>query len=139
LTSYAVNLPKLFKIPTILILYFFHKIKSQIKLLFMRLIFSQIKSSENDSKSDFVKSQIKLLNTLHVEHTDIHLITEVKQCWARIVLGWVNTQIKSMPGAVRSCTSSVWGWESIGDDTKRSYSACLLEISQNASIIIFDF
>jgi hypothetical protein len=30
------------------------------------LIFSQIKSSENDLKSDFVKSQIKSLNTLTI-------------------------------------------------------------------------
>jgi hypothetical protein len=58
------ELPKRFKIPTILILYLFLKIKSQIKSLFLKLIFSQIKSSENDLKSDVVKSQIKSLNTL---------------------------------------------------------------------------
>jgi hypothetical protein len=65
-TSYVVNLLKRFKIPTILILYYFLKIKSQIKSLFLKLIFSQIKSSENDLKSDFVKSQIKSLNTLTI-------------------------------------------------------------------------
>jgi hypothetical protein len=37
----------------------------------------------------------------HVGHTGTHLITEVKQRWARIVLGWVTM---SMPGAFRRCT-----------------------------------
>jgi hypothetical protein len=59
-----VNLLKRFEISTILILYYFLKIKSQIKPLFFKLIFSQIKSSENDLKSGSVKLQIKSLNTL---------------------------------------------------------------------------
>jgi hypothetical protein len=33
-----------------------------------------------------------------------YLITEVKQRWARLVLGGVTTQMTSMPGAVRRCT-----------------------------------
>jgi hypothetical protein len=37
----------------------------------------------------------------HVGHTGTHLIIEVKQYWARIVLGWVTTEMTSMPGAVR--------------------------------------
>jgi hypothetical protein len=40
----------------------------------------------------------------HFGHTGTHLMTEVKQRWARLVLGWVTTQMKSMLGAVRSCT-----------------------------------
>jgi hypothetical protein len=37
-----------------------------------------------------------------------HLITEVKQRWARILLGVVTTQMTSMPGAVRRCTRILW-------------------------------
>jgi hypothetical protein len=41
----------------------------------------------------------------HLGHT--HLITEVKQRWARIVVGWVPTQIPGLPGAVIRCTPPV--------------------------------
>jgi hypothetical protein len=38
------------------------------------MIFSQIKSSEKNLKSDFVKSQIESLNTLEVSNRDIFQI-----------------------------------------------------------------
>jgi hypothetical protein len=38
----------------------------------------------------------------HVGHTGTHLITDVKQRWAWLVLWWVTTQITSEPSAVRS-------------------------------------
>jgi hypothetical protein len=37
-----------------------------------------------------------------------HLITEVKQCWAPIVLGWVTTQMTSTPVAVQKYTRILW-------------------------------
>jgi hypothetical protein len=36
----------------------------------------------------------------HVGHTVTHLIIEVKQRCARLVLEWVTTQMASMPGPV---------------------------------------
>jgi hypothetical protein len=42
------------------------KIKSQIKSPYFNVIFKISKSSQNDLKSDFVKSSIKSLNTLHL-------------------------------------------------------------------------
>jgi hypothetical protein len=42
------------------------KIKSQIKSPYFNVILKISKSSQNDLKSDFVKSSIKSLNTLHV-------------------------------------------------------------------------
>jgi hypothetical protein len=42
----------------------FLKIKSQIKSSFFNVILKISKSSQNDLKSDFVKSSIKSLNTL---------------------------------------------------------------------------
>jgi hypothetical protein len=41
------------------------KIKSQIKSPYFNMILKISKSSQNDLKSDFVKSSIKSLNTLH--------------------------------------------------------------------------
>jgi hypothetical protein len=41
-------------------------------------------------------------------HTGTHLITEVKQRWAHLVLGWVTTKITSMLVAFRRCTRILW-------------------------------
>jgi hypothetical protein len=46
----------------------FLKIKSQIKSPFFNVILKISKSSQNDLKSDFVKSSIKSLNTLRSSH-----------------------------------------------------------------------
>jgi hypothetical protein len=42
------------------------KIKSQIKSPYFNMILKISKSSQNDLKSDFVKSSIKSLNTLYI-------------------------------------------------------------------------
>jgi hypothetical protein len=44
------------------------KIKSQIKSPYFNMILKISKSSQNDLKSDFVKSSIKSLNTLPLSH-----------------------------------------------------------------------
>jgi hypothetical protein len=69
----------------------------------------------------------------HVGHTGSHFITEVKQIWAQLVLGWVIAQMTNRPGVVIRCTRILWPVEDVGEDTESSYSACLREISQNVS------
>jgi hypothetical protein len=44
----------------------------------------------------------------HVGPTGTHLITKVKQRCVRLVLGWVNPQMTSSPGAVSRCTCILW-------------------------------
>jgi hypothetical protein len=44
----------------------------------------------------------------HRGHTSYHLITKVKQRWARIVLHWVTTQMTSTTGAVKTCNRILW-------------------------------
>jgi hypothetical protein len=44
----------------------------------------------------------------HVGHNGTHLITKVKQQWARLVLGRVTIQISSIPGAVKRSTRILW-------------------------------
>jgi hypothetical protein len=54
-----------------------------------------------------------------------HLITEVKQHWARLVLGWVTAQMTSMLDAIRKYTRILWPcMQGVGEATERSYSAC---------------
>ena len=47
---------------------------------------------QNGFKTDFFLFSfvIKCLRPYHVEHTSSRLITEVKQHWAKLVLGWVT-------------------------------------------------
>jgi hypothetical protein len=40
----------------------------------------------------------------HVGQTGTHLITKVKLHWPKLVLGWMTSQITSIPGAVRRCS-----------------------------------
>jgi hypothetical protein len=50
----------------------------------------------------------KIIMSSHLGHTSTHVITKVKQRWAKIIIGWVTTQMTSMPGAVRRCTPILW-------------------------------
>jgi hypothetical protein len=50
----------------------------------------------------------KIIMSSHLGHTSTHVITKVKQRMAKMVIGWVTTQMTSMPGAVRRCTSILW-------------------------------
>jgi hypothetical protein len=76
------------------------------------------------------KKQLKTVSYLG-RHTSTRFITEVKQRWAWLVLGWVTAQMTSSPGAVKTCNPHLLAWECVREDTVRSYSACLREISQN--------
>jgi hypothetical protein len=62
------------------------------------------------------------------EHTGTHLITQVKQCWARIVLGGVITQMTSIYVV---CCQKVYSHlvvlESVREDAEMSQSAEHLE------------
>jgi hypothetical protein len=54
-------------------------------------------------------ASISITDSCHVGHTGTHLITEVKQRWALVVLGLVTAQMTiSMSGAVKRCTHIMW-------------------------------
>jgi hypothetical protein len=60
------------------------KIKSQIKSPYFNMILKISKSSQNDLKSDFVKSSIKSLNTLLLHHM---ICSSLQTVWRYDLIG----------------------------------------------------
>jgi hypothetical protein len=82
----------------------------------------------SDKKKSFVGP-----SSYHVRHTTTHLITEVKQRWARIVLGWVTTQMTSTRDALRMCARILWPGKASKKILRKVIPPCFCEKSQNAS------
>jgi hypothetical protein len=54
----------------------------------------------NLAKTGYEKIVKEKQASCHVGRAGTHLISKVKQRWARLVLGWVTAQMTSKPGAV---------------------------------------
>jgi hypothetical protein len=71
-----------------------------------------------------MKRLAKRMASCHVGHTGTHLITKVKQQWARIVLGW-DDKYDGVPASR--------GLGRLREDRERSYSAWVCEIYKHSS------
>jgi hypothetical protein len=101
-------------------------IKSQIKSPYFNMILKIAKSSQNDLQSDFVKSSIKSLNTLHAVQLTLYYSAYRKINCSRLIIGLVGDQTMATCMAFSSANHSAIHYDSF---ILRGYSPSL-SISQ---------